>query len=65
MCDSHDFTLGPKTRWTEEALGSKAAAEAGNSCGGIECIVEVLFAGKTKQIEGRCYVINSKRLVLD
>jgi hypothetical protein len=55
MCVSHGSTLGPKTTWTEETLGSKAAAEAGSSCGDIEYIVEVLFAGKTKQIKAALY----------
>jgi hypothetical protein len=53
MCVTHGSTLGPKTTWTEEALGLKAAAEAGSSCGGIEYIFKFLVAGKTKQIRGR------------
>jgi len=32
---NHGSTLDPNTTLTEAALGAKAAAEAGNSCGGI------------------------------
>jgi hypothetical protein len=38
MSVTHRSTFDPKTTWTEEALGLKAAAEAGSSCGGIEYI---------------------------
>jgi hypothetical protein len=35
VCVSHGSTLDPKTTLTDDALGAKAAAEAGKSCGGI------------------------------
>lgn len=54
MYVTHGSTLGPKTTWTVKA-GLKAAAEAGSNWGGIEYIVEVLFAEKTKQIKGRFF----------
>src|SRR5690349_15022443 len=35
VCVTHGSILEPSTTFTEEARGAKAAAEAGNSCGGI------------------------------
>jgi len=36
VCVNHGSTLELKTTLTEDALGAKAAAEAGSNCGGIE-----------------------------
>jgi hypothetical protein len=36
VCVNHGSTFELKTTLTEDALGAKAAAEAGSSCGGIE-----------------------------
>jgi len=50
VCVSHGSTLEPKTTLTEEAGETKAAAEAGNSWGGmVWCVVYVgdLWRGKT------------------
>jgi hypothetical protein len=36
VCVNHDSTFDePRTTLTEDALGANAAAEAGNSCGGM------------------------------
>src|SRR5438876_11947766 len=35
VCVSHGSTLEARTTLTDEALGAKAAAEAGSSCGGM------------------------------
>lgn len=35
VCVNHGSTLEPRTTLTEEARGAKAAADAGNNCGGM------------------------------
>lgn len=39
VCVNQGSTLEPRTTLTDEALGAKAAADAGNSCGGMICVV--------------------------
>ena len=36
VCVNQGSTLEPRTTLTADALGAKAAAEAGSNCGGIE-----------------------------
>ena len=45
VCVNHGSTLDPKTTFTDEARGAKAAAEAGNSCGGIVEKQQVVVVG--------------------
>jgi len=44
VCVSHGSTLEPKTTLTEEAGETKAAAEAGNSWGGMVWCVVYMWA---------------------
>jgi hypothetical protein len=45
VCVNHGSTFELNTTLTEDALGAKAAAEAGNSCGGMVIETRTMFGG--------------------
>ena len=50
---SHGSTFEPNTTFTDEALGAKAAAEAGRSCGGMTEGRVLLFSFFLERRRGR------------
>ena len=60
VCVNHGSTLDPKTTFTDEARGAKAAAEAGNSCGGIvekQQVVVLSCCRRVCEREAKVYIV--------